>query len=161
MSQIASAPPVRRPNAVFSVAVPALVLALLGGVLVWRFMFGTSQILPLDTPAPISSQIEDRYGVRITQIGLTADGGLLDMRFIVIDPDKAEAMMADLATLPVIVDPATGTESRLQRAVHHTGKMEAGRGGFILYTNPKGTFTSGHAARITIGSLRLEPIVVK
>ena len=58
---------------------------------------------------PINSAIEDKWVVRVAQIGVTADGGLVDFRYITLDPDKALAMVQDIKILPVLVAEDSGT----------------------------------------------------
>ena len=40
-------------------------------------------------------ELEERYGIRITLIGITAGGGMIDFRYKVIDADKATNWIKD------------------------------------------------------------------
>src|SRR6476659_2303428 len=83
---------------------------------------------PAAHPAPTSNimpsnpQIEQQWGVRVTQIGVTADGGMVDFRYIGIDPDEALAMQQDVNKLPVLLAEDSGTlvNSASLMGVKHT-----------------------------------------
>ena len=47
------------------------------------------------TAPPVSPAIEARWGVRVSHVGVSADGGLVDVRFVVLDPDRALALLGD------------------------------------------------------------------
>lgn len=67
---------------------------------------GDSTTAPVAKPrqqlAPPSAT-ESRYGIQITQIGLTAAGGLVDFRFKVLDAAKARQLLGDPANAPVLI----------------------------------------------------------
>jgi protocatechuate 3,4-dioxygenase beta subunit len=63
-----------------------LVAIVVAGVLIWRAAPAPAPATPAAPGAvPASPAIEQRYGVRINMVGVTADGGLLDLRFTVLD----------------------------------------------------------------------------
>jgi hypothetical protein len=109
---------------------------------------------------PVSSAIETKWGIRITQLGLTGGGGLVDMRYVVLDPDKAQTMMSSLETLPLIVA-ADGTKTGLQKPMSHRGELEIGRTYYILFVNRKGAFTYNANATIKVGDLALENVPIR
>ena len=57
---------------------------------------------------PVNPAIEAKWGVRVSRVAVTADGGIVDMRFVVLDPDKALAMMQDLKNLPILHPAGSG-----------------------------------------------------
>ena len=48
------------------------------------------------------------WGIRISQLTVTADGGLVDLRFFVLNLDKALAMPQDLKNAPVMIAECNG-----------------------------------------------------
>src|SRR6476660_4205419 len=54
-------------------------------------------------PLVSASGLVERSGVKITQVAVTGDGGLVDLRFTVVDANKAAALH-DPALLPAVVD---------------------------------------------------------
>jgi hypothetical protein len=122
---------------------------------------------PAAHPAPISSvmpfnpAIEQQWGVRVTQIGVTADGGMVDFRYVVLDPDKALAMQQDVNKLPVLVAEDSGTlvNSASLMGAKHT--LNPGETYFLLYRNTKGAIKSGTPVTVKFGDLTLEHVVAK
>ena len=70
-----------------------------GGILVWRGSAPGAR----SGIVPRNMAIEQRWGIRVTQVGVTADGGLLDFRYLVLDADKALSMFDDEKTQPQLV----------------------------------------------------------
>lgn len=145
----------RRARAGLLVAVTLVAAALLS----WR-LWHTPISLPLDTPMPTNPAIEAQWGIRVTQVALTADGGLVDFRFIVIDPDKAQALVSDNALLPVLE--VKGTQTVVSTpALLHRHNLEAGRIYVILYRNTGNAVHTGSALSVKFGDLTLDPVVVQ
>jgi hypothetical protein len=114
---------------------------------------------PPALPAPSTAQaIEERWGVRFTQIGVTADGGLIDLRFQVLDPDKALAMIDSVDRLPVMVAENSGVyvNSALPMPARHD--LAPGRTYFLLYRNTAGAIKSGDPVSVVVGGQRLEHV---
>ena len=106
MSNISLPQPVRRQAALLLV-IPVMALLVVGGWFGWRtWHTGSANNI---VSIPTNPEIETMWGVRITQIGVTADGGLVDFRYQVLDPDKAGAMSEDLSSVPVLTDERSGT----------------------------------------------------
>ena len=110
---------------------------------------------------PISPAIEAQWGIRVTQIGVTADGGMIDFRYIVLDPDKALAMQQDVNKLPVMIAEDSGTlvNSTALMTAKHT--LNPGGTYFLLYRNTKGAIKPGTSVTIKLGDLMLEHVVAK
>ena len=65
--------------------------------------------------------LAQRSGVRITRVAVTGGGGLLDLRFQVLDPNRANSLH-DAATPPAVIDEDTGLVVRDLLMSHaHTG----------------------------------------
>jgi hypothetical protein len=139
---------------------PILLLALVGGYVAGRGGFA-APTAPVADVMPLSPAIEAQWGVRITQIGVTADGGLLDFRYLVIDPDKALAMLQDDKNLPVLTAEDSGLIVDSAALMAHKHDLAAGRTYFLLYRNAKGAIKRGTPVTIMIGDLRLEHAVAK
>jgi len=140
--------------------VPILLLALAGGYAVGRGWFAAR---PATDPTimPISSAIEDKWGIRATQIGVTADGGLVDFRFMVLDPDKALAMLQDVNKLPVLIAEDGGTTVNSAAMMAQKHNLAPGRTYFLLYRNTGGAIKPGGAVTVNCGDLQLEHVIAK
>ena len=117
----------------------------------------TSQATPHD-PA---QEVEERYGIRITLIGVTADGGLIDLRFRVIDPDKAQEMVQETENPLVLVAEHSGTKLAPVGRIAQNDSFVAGRIYFTLYPNAGGAIRPGDAVTVVIGDLRLEHLIAQ
>jgi hypothetical protein len=116
---------------------------------------------PAVNTTPTNPAIEAQWGIRITQIGVTADGGLVDFRYLVIDPDKALAMLQGEKSLPTLTaeDSRILVNSAAMMAPKH--ELAAGRTYFLLYRNTKGAIKRGTPVTVQIGDLQLEHVVAK
>jgi hypothetical protein len=110
---------------------------------------------------PTNPAIEAQWGVRISRVAVTADGGIVDVRFVVLDPDKAISMMKDPANLPVL-HPAGAqvvVDQVAQMAVRHD--LNPGQTYFLLYQNAGGSVHPGGRMSITFGGLVLPDVVAE
>jgi len=147
----------------------SLVLALVAimlAVLVargWRPHATNATTSPTATPAtmPVSAEIEATYGVRFTGVDVTAGGGMIQIRYQVLDSAKTEAIHgSDLA--PIVVD-SHGVEYKDPgMAGHsHVGKAQAaGTTDYILLANAKGGVRAGSIVTIKVGELALTNVPV-
>ena len=110
------------------------------------------------------SNPEKKWGILPLSIQLTAGGQLLDYRYLVIDPEKAEALVkrSDKAYL---IDQASGTKLPVSGTkvgpLRQTGtKLIAGMKYPILFVNSGGVIKPGNKVTLVIGEFRLEDIVV-
>jgi len=110
------------------------------------------------------SDPEKIFGIRIISLRPTALGRMLDLRFEVVDPEKAEPIL-DKKNKAFIVDAKSGktlpvpvTKSGSMRQT--TLKPEAGRVYFILFTNPSGMVKEDSSVALVIGDFRKEGIKV-
>jgi hypothetical protein len=144
-------------------------LALATGVLVLTFLaWGVWRTQP---PAPAASStvpaassataitaqgLEDRWGVHVYLLAITAHGGFIDFRLLVTDPAKAARIFEDDKNLPLLIVERTGTvlKSALQKSA--TLQFETGRAYGSLYPNSRGELKTGDMVSVVIGDLKLE-----
>ena len=113
------------------------------------------------TTMPVSAEIEARYGVRFTGVDVTAGGGMIQIRYQVLDSAKTEAIHGtDLA--PIVVD-SRGIEYKDPGMVGHShvGKAQpAGTTDYILLANTRGGVSAGSVVTIRVGDLALTNVPV-
>jgi hypothetical protein len=103
-----------------------------------------------------------RYGIDVTLIGVTAAGGLIDFRYQVVDPDKANPIIHDLDLFPKLVVEDTGATLGLRSLPHsHKAELELGGTYFFLLPNANNAIHQGSRVTLVIGDARLEHIVAK
>lgn len=158
MTDAQLAPPLaRRARGAGTSSSPVAILVtvgLLGALLAWRLM-----VAPASGSAVEMSAIEQAWGVRLTQIGVTADGGLVDVRYQVVDADKALTFLDDPANMPILIAEDTNATVRSTAMLHSTHEVQAGRTYFVLYRNTGGVIHSGGLVTVAFGPLRLEHLV--
>jgi hypothetical protein len=142
------------------IAVPLLLLALLGAFLGWRTWHGGSPAVD-PTIVPTNPAIEERWGIRVSQINVTADGGLVDFRYIVLDADKALAMLQATKNLPVLTAEADGRIVNSAALMTTRHNLQPGLTYFLLYRNTNGAIKPGGAVTVTLGDLKLEHVIAR
>ncbi len=141
------------------VVVLAVAGAFLIGLTAIALLGGSRGAAPAAGQVPVNPAIEAKWGVRVTRVAVTADGGIVDMRFIVLDPDKALAMMQDLKNLPILYPEGSGAVigSVSQMSARHD--LNPGQTYFLLYRNTGGSLVPGHLVTIAFGDLELRHVV--
>lgn len=111
--------------------------------------------------ATVEAAIEDMYGIHITMLAVTAGGGVVDFRFQVTDPEKANFYMhGDFEELPVLLVEDSGTLIKPREHTHHVD-YEFGRTYYTIYRNPGGVVKTGSSVTVILGDLSLSNIIVR
>jgi hypothetical protein len=110
----------------------------------------------LAAPSPLETQ----YGIQVTQVNLTAAGGLVDFRFRVLDAAKARKLLGNPANMPVLI---AGDNPPLAPPHHalHGAKFGDGLVYFILYPNVRSAVKPGAEVTVAMGDVRLGPVTVQ
>ncbi len=101
-----------------------------------------------------------RYGITVNLIGVTAAGGLIEFRYQVVDPDKADQMIHDVTLLPIVVVEDSGATMVISRP-HHAVEPELGGTYFFLFANAHNAIRAGSQLTLVMGDSRLEHIVAQ
>lgn len=111
---------------------------------------------------PTSPQIEADYGIRIERVSLIGDGGLVELRYVLLDAGKAGILHDEendfRDDFPHILAGATSIDEPTFH--HHGGDLVTGRQLSILYGNLDGAVEEGGTVSIEIGSDRLDGVPV-
>jgi hypothetical protein len=117
---------------------------------------------PASAVAPSSPAIEASYGIRIERVSLIGDGGIVELRYVLLDADKAGVLHATdqdfTDDFPHIH--ANGVTIDEPTFHHHGGDLVTGRELSILYGNLDGAVHLGDRVTVTIGDERLDDIPV-
>ena len=112
------------------------------------------------------SLAEQKLGIQIVALRLSEAGHLLDLRYRVIDPEKAHAFLSRNAR-PHVEDPASGLTLSVPEmpnvgALRATAvKPEAGKVYFILFGNAGTAIKAGHKVDIVVGDVRITNVTVE
>jgi ribonucleotide monophosphatase NagD (HAD superfamily) len=118
---------------------------------------------PMSPPAvaPESAAMENAYGIRATRISLTAGGGMLDLRYVVLDSDavqRIESSKRDRVAL--IIERTNRIMYSATMTMAHRDRLEPGQGSFILFRNDNGSIRRGDRVSFVIGRVVLRHLVV-
>jgi len=118
-----------------------------------------------ETSAEECSDSEEKWGIKIVGIRLTANNYMLDFRYRVIDPEKAH-MFTQKQIKPYLIDQATGnklavTTTRLGPMRQTAVKPVSGRNYAILFGNTNKVVKAGSKVTVVIGDFKVENLVVE
>lgn len=154
-------PAEKRPHRRRLVAIGLVTLLLLGG--------GAARALWSDRKADVragstlvtADGMAARYGIKVDLIGVTAAGGLVEFRYQVVDPDKADAMIHDKKLLPIVVVEETGATMVISRPHHHAAALQLGGTYFFLFANAHNAIHRGSMVTLVMGDARIEHLVAQ
>jgi hypothetical protein len=143
----------------------AVVVVLVAGALIAYWAWQTAQqetdeARLVEMQAEAMAAIEDRWGIRVTQIAATADEGLVDLRYEITDPDKAIFLYDEIGNVPKLITEDDGTEIALN-TLPHEHDLEFGRTYFIIYRNVAGAVKPGSRVSVVVGDLTVERFQVE
>lgn len=111
-------------------------------------------------------RLEDRWGIQIASLRMSAAGRIIDFRYRVLDPEKA-ALLGDRRVKPMLIDQASGRKMAVPVApkigsLRQTSvKLTAGRIYFVLFSNSEQLIKPGSKVTVTIGDFRAENLTVE
>ena len=101
-----------------------------------------------------AADIEQRFGIQMTLVAVTAGGGLIDIRFRVTDAAKAADLFKP-ENLPAVIAPDSGVTIKPPEPPD-PGQLTDGQIYFLLYPNSGGAIKPGSKVTLAFGDLRLE-----
>ncbi len=140
-----------------AVALVAAVLA--AGLWLWQRDGGADALA--GTEPVTASVLEERFGARIDLVGLLAVGGLVELRFEVVDKDKAAMLFHHGEHAPRLVVPASGKVLRTAQGMAHKLTLKDGASYFIFYANSGSAVHEGSEISVAIGDVRLDHVEVQ
>jgi hypothetical protein len=129
-----------------------LILALVGfgGYKGWQiYQDRVEQARMAEIQAEAAAQIEDQWGIRIVHVALVAQGGLLDLRYQVTNPEKAYDLFDAVEYIPRVIA-EDGTEMSMNDDPH-THDLEFGYQYFFLLRNIGGSVQPGSYVSVAVG----------
>jgi hypothetical protein len=119
------------------------------------------------SPAPAARGGEEAFGVRIEGLRLSAAGYMLDLRYRVLDVEKARPFF-DRESRPILMEEGTGARLVVPSApkvgqLRTTGARNAvaDRSYSILFANPGRYAEAGAKLTLVVGELRIPGLVVE
>jgi hypothetical protein len=118
---------------------------------------------PAIAASPVLSKagFQHRSGVRIVRVAVTGAGGLVDLRYQVLDPDAA-ASVHDRSTPPDLVDERTGVVvNELFMGHSHHGRLKPAQTYYLIFNNPGNLVRRGSRVTVQLGAARLAHVPVQ
>jgi hypothetical protein len=137
-----------------------LALAVLVGFLAYTTLNGSPA--PAATATISLNALEEQYGLRVNLVGVTAAGGLVDVRMKVLNAEKARALLQERAQYPVLAVAGSRTLLTAPAETQEQGlKLEDNGILYFLFPNVGNAVKPGDRVNILFGEQRLESIVAK
>jgi hypothetical protein len=138
-------------------------LALFALLLVSSHSSGSRPLTPPPRPLPpavSAAEMAERSGVRVVRVTTTGAGGLIDVRYEIVNPDAASALH-DQKTPPAVVDERSGLViGQLLMGHMHKGQPKAGITNYLVFMNPGDGIRRGDRVSVVLGPARLEHVRV-
>jgi hypothetical protein len=141
----------------------AVALALAAGIpLLVSLLGGSGQAQDVHRfPFVSSAGLIERSGVRVIRVAVSGDGGLVDLRYQVVDSEKANAVH-DPATPPVVIDEGSGALiSRPFMGHIHSGRPKVGLTYYVIFENTGTIIRRGSRVTVRLGNARLAHVPVQ
>jgi len=112
-------------------------------------------------PSVSADDLVDRVGVKLTQVAVTGGGGLLDLRFQVVDPQKALAVH-EARTPPAIIHEETGlVVNQLLMDHQMRGALKPAVTYYMVFESPANWVQRGNKVTVLLGNAQVEHVVVR
>ena len=151
----------RRGPRIATLVALALLLLVVAGVTAFALWPERKADVRAGTTLVSAEEMAARYGIDVNLVGVTAAGGLIEFRYQVMDPDRADRMIADPDLLPVLVVEDTGETLVISTPHHHSAELELGGTYFFLVANAHNALREGSLVTLVIGDARVEHIQVQ
>ncbi|MBM6400012.1 hypothetical protein [Phycicoccus sonneratiae] len=114
------------------------------------------------TEAVTAQQFAARTGVKLTLLGVTGGGGMIEFRYQVVDPDKASLLLHQPDKRPVLVAEDSGqTLAMLSRPHNHKAELNLGGTYFFIMANTRNAIRDGTKVTVVVGDVRLEHVTAQ
>jgi hypothetical protein len=113
---------------------------------------------PKDAVTISQGVLEEKYGLHMTLVAVTAAGGFVDVRIKIIDGEKAKALLSDKNNFPALWVKGRGTLNAPEDTKSQAIQFETGSTIFVMYPNSANAIKSGDAVSILFGDVALEPV---
>ena len=116
-------------------------------------------------PASDPSAIARRWGVEITSMRLASSGYMLELRYRILDANKAQPLF-DRGKRPMLRDDVSGLETGVPNppttgSLRSSNDAKAGRTYFMFFANPSRFVKVGNTVTVTIGEFGVSGIPVR
>jgi hypothetical protein len=144
-----------------AIVVALIVLIVLGIIYGFNVFRAARTISPQTEITSITQNaFEEKSGLRVQLLAVTAAGGLVDLRLQIVDAEKAKAFLDNHANFPAlhVGDDVVLQTSEEAVAAAQDIQIENGKSIFIMFPNTGNVIKPGDPVKIIFGNLQLETI---
>ena len=109
---------------------------------------------------PQNPAMEKALGVRFSRVAVVADGGLITVSYVVLDPQKASRFQLDGAHPPVLSSESRGLSTKRVSLMKQGHTLRAGQTYYLVYQNTRGALRPSEQVSIDAGTLHLRHVPV-
>jgi hypothetical protein len=141
------------------IAVLVVLVVAFAAALLWRVQSPADAGKPYRVPE--DRQLESSLGIRIQQAAVVADGGLVEIRYTVLDGQKASRFQNDVHHPPVLHSERRKGDVYRAALMKQGHELRPGQTYYILYLNNANTIRSGETLEVEAGGSRLQHVPVR
>jgi hypothetical protein len=154
------------------IATGIVLVLVMAGLVAWRLDGSKDPVTSTDSAVnavkaswartPVSRDgLAARTGVRIKWVAVTGGGGLIDLRYQVVNPDLA-AVLHNPANPPALIDEASGLVVRNLLMDHaHKGIYQPGITYPLIFENPGSWVHTGSKVTVLLGDAEVDHVIVQ
>ena len=116
---------------------------------------------PLPETVISAQTLEEKYGIQMTLVAVTAAGGLVDVRYKIVDPEKAALLATEEDGIMPMVYVENGDFMLMPDMHMRTQKLEADRMYFSLIPNAQNAVKRGSSVVVIFNDIALEPMITQ
>lgn len=148
--------PRRRAAMAVTLALPVLVFGLVAAS-------RAAAPTPQGYSVPRNPAVEAAVGLRVSAAKVVADGGLVQLDYVVLDSEKASRFQADTMHPPKVRDGKHVKNGKLWRAalMKQGHQLRTGQTYYLVFQNPQGTVRPGDTVDIDFGPTTLAAVPVR
>ena len=131
-------------------------LVLLGVSLAWYWNTTLKQARMEQEHEQGAAILADTYGIQFTLIGISQTSGFIELRYTVMDPDKALDINHYVELYPKLIAEKNGKVLLAPQVLKHEHNLEAGRSYYFFINNQHGTLSPGDLVTIQVGDVQVK-----
>lgn len=112
-------------------------------------------------PSVTAQELPERLGVRLTQVAVTGGGGLLDLRFQVVDPEKAAAIHNPRTPPALVGEPSGLFLDQLLMGHSHSGTFKTAVTYYLIFVDDGNLVQRGSKVTVLLGDVEVEHVTVQ
>lgn len=130
----------------------AIALMVTGSVLGILYVNGPAGYGAALPPMPRNAQLEADVGIRIQHVSVVANGGIVDVRYQVINPDLALKFQQDSVNPPALTINRNGKQLNRVALMKQGHTLRAGQTYYLLYYNTDGAAKHGDQMTLKVAT---------